>query len=181
MKQHIIFLGVFLFGINSFGAYSNNVICDYLENEKWDYSTNITLVGEQISDDTISLDKLLNIAVKYFFIRDINPNGYYVIKLCGGINGIKQTEKVRNHKLETFCFSVISSHFEDGQYNLYDEFVKGVKEVYTLNLGIEKEERLLLAQGALYMYMRNNETLKKLLLAEYEKQKNELSFVLRNE
>ena len=163
MKQHLIILVVFLFAINSFGAYSNNAIYDYLEKEKLDYPTNLTPVGEQISNDTISLDKLLNIAVKYFFIRDINPNGYYIIKLCGGINGIKQTEIERNLKLETFCFTVISSNFEDGQYNLYDEFVKGVKEVYKLNLGIEKEERLLRAQGALYMYMRNNETLKKLL------------------
>ena len=52
------------------------------------------------------------------------------------------------------------------------------KELYKINLGIENDDRLLRAQGAMYMFMRNNEILKELLLFEYENKKEYLPFVL---
>ena len=61
---------------------------------------------------------------------------------------------------------------------MYNEFVKGIKELYKINLGIENDDRLLRAQGAMYMFMRNNEILKELLLFEYENKKEYLPFVL---
>ena len=64
------------------------------------------------------------------------------------------------------------------QVRLYNEFVNGIKALYTLNLGIDANQRLLRAQGAMFMYMRNNEILKKALLATYRKKKDFLPFVL---
>jgi hypothetical protein len=128
--------------------------------------------------DTISMNELLNIAVKYFSIIKINKDGYYVGKVCTGINGIKQTEKERRPQVEAFCFTTIFNNYQGEQFNMYNEFVKGIKELYKINLGIENDERLLRAQGAMYMFMRNNEVLKKLLLFEYENKKKYLPFVL---
>lgn len=54
-----------------------------------------------------------------------------------------------------------------------------MEELYEINLGIENNDRLLRAQGALYMFMRNNEVLKELLLFEYENKKEYLPFVLK--
>jgi len=64
---------------------------------------------------------------------------------------------------------------------MYDKLVKGVKgvkEVYKINLGIDTDDRLLRAQGALYMYMRKNKALTELLLSEYKKRKEFLPFVI---
>ena len=61
---------------------------------------------------------------------------------------------------------------------MYDEFVKALKELYTVNLGIDKDERLLRSQGAMFMLMRNNSALKALLLELYEEKKSYLPFVI---
>jgi hypothetical protein len=132
----------------------------------------------QFVPDTISIDELLNIAVKYFFIRKITKEGNYVAKVCTGINGIKQTENERKPQVEAFCLTTIINNYQGKQFNMYNEFVKGIKELYKINLGIKNEERLLRAQGAMYMFMRNNEVLKRLLLFEYENKKKYLPFVL---
>lgn len=140
---------------------------------------------EKISDksnyipDTISMDEMLNIAVKYFSIIKINEDGHYVGKVCTGINGLKQTEKERKPQIEAFCFSTILNNYKAEQYNMYNEFVKGIKELYKINLGIESDDRLLRAQGAMYLFMRNNDKLNELLLSEYENKKEYLPFVLK--
>ena len=121
----------------------------------------------QFIPDTISMDELLNIAVKYFFIMKINEEGYYAGKVCTGINGIEQTEKERKPQIEAFCFATILNNYQGEQFTMYNELVNGIKELYKINLGIENEERLLRAQGAMYMFMRNNDNLKELLLFEY--------------
>lgn len=133
----------------------------------------------QFIPDTISMNGLLNIAVKYFSIIKINSDGYYVGKVCTGINGLKQTEKERKPQVEAFCFTTILNNYQGEQFNMYGEFVKGIKELYRINLGIEYDDRLLRAQGAMYMFMRNNEKLKELLLLEYENKKEYLPFVLK--
>lgn len=132
----------------------------------------------QFVPDTISMDGLLNIAVKYFYIMKISEEGYYAGKVCTGINGIKQTEKERKPQVEAFCFTTIMNNYQGEQFNMHNELVKGIKELYKINLGIENNDRLLRAQGAMYMFMRNNETLKELLLFEYENKNEYLPFVL---
>ena len=133
----------------------------------------------QFVPDTISMDGLLNIAVKYFLIRRITKEGYYAGKVCTGINGIKQTEKERKPQVEAFCFTTILNNYQGEHFNMYNELVKGIKELYKINLGIEDEERLLRAQGAMYMFMRNNDKLRELLLFEYENKKEYLPFILK--
>lgn len=128
--------------------------------------------------DTVSINELLNIAVKFFSIAKLTEKGDYVGKVCAGVNGLEQTESKRNPHLEAFCFSTILTHYTNEKFNLYQEFTKGIKALYTINLGINNEEKLLRAQGAMYMFMKNNNTLKTLLLTEYEKKKDFLPFVV---
>ena len=98
--------------------------------------------------------------------------------MCTGINGLKQTEKERRPQIEAFCFTTIFNNYRGEQFNMYDEFVKGIKELYKINLGIDDNDKLLRAQGAMYMFMRNNENLKELLILEYKKKKEYLPFIL---
>ncbi|MDA3820983.1 MAG: hypothetical protein PF590_11060 [Candidatus Delongbacteria bacterium] len=131
--------------------------------------------------DTITMDEMLDVAVKFFYIRGITKEGYYETQICIGINGIEVTTENRNSDLEAFCFSVIFSNFQSEENVVYDELVSGVKDVYKLNLGTDENEKLLRAQGAMYMYMRHNEKLKDLLIGEYMKREQNLTFVLKTE
>ncbi len=131
--------------------------------------------------DTVSMDELLNIAVKYFYVLKINEKGQYEAKICTGYNGIKETMKTRNPHVEAFCFSTIMNNYQGEKYNMNDEFVKGLRELYKISFGVDKDERLTRAQGAMYMFMRHNDILKELLLFEYENKKEILPFVLEVE
>jgi hypothetical protein len=137
-----------------------------------------SVINTNQKKDTITLEKLLDISVKYFSIYKIK-NDNYLGKVCGGINGIKQTEKDRFPFVEAFAFSTIFEHYRTEKFNMYNEFVKGIRELYKLELGIKNEEKLLRAQGAMYMFMRNNKTLKELLILEYRRKKRYLSFFLK--
>ena len=46
-------------------------------------------------------------------------------------------------------------------------------------MGVEKEDQILRAQGALFILMFQNETLKNALLSEYENNKQNLPFTLQ--
>jgi len=135
-------------------------------------------VEKSMTKDTILMDKMLDIAVKYFSINRINENGDFVGKVCAGLNDIEKTEKVRRAQLEAFCFSSILKNYKSTEFSMYDEFVSSVKELYKVNLGVSKDERLLRAQGAMYILMRKNENLKKMLIYEYEKNKENYPFIL---
>ena len=138
-------------------------------------------IDKKTPKDTITMDKLLNIAVKYFSIMKINEQGAYVGKVCVGLNDIKKTEIERKPFVEAFCFSSIFKHYQSDEFSMYDEFVKAIKELYKVNLGIDKDEKLFRAQGAMFLLMRNNENLKRMLRTEYDRQKEYLPFILADE
>jgi hypothetical protein len=135
-------------------------------------------IEKKVPKDSISMDQLLNVAVKYFSIIRLTEEGHYVGKVCVGLNDIRKTESKRKPFMEAFSFASILKHYQSDELSMYDEFVKSLKELYKVNLGIDKEERLLRAQGAMFLLMRNNENLKKMLKMEYEKQKKYLPFIL---
>lgn len=140
--------------------------------------------GKSKPRDTVTMNELLNIAVKFFLIMNINDKGSYIGKVCIGINGIKSTLEIRKPLIEAFCYASIYNNYfwnnyQGNEINLYDEFVKAIKEIYKLDLGTDKNEKLLRAQGAVFIIMRNNENLKKVLTREYEKYRDFLPFILK--
>ncbi|WHT40477.1 hypothetical protein QNH98_07930 [Myroides sp. mNGS23_01] len=128
--------------------------------------------------DTVSMDDILNVAVKFFHLTGVTPAGAYSSRICVGINALKQTEKKRSPFLEAFAFDVIINNLNNERYPFYDDFIQSVHKVYKLNLGIDEQEQLLRAQGALFIQMFQSVELHKLLLEEYERKKNILPFYL---
>jgi hypothetical protein len=129
--------------------------------------------------ETFSMDKVLDVAVKFFNINKITPEGYYSGKVCVGINGIKSTQKERSLQLEAFCFAAVFEGYQSPEFNLQGEFVKAIKELYKLQLGVDEKERLLRAQGGMFFLRRNNAQLRAALLHEYELRKAYLPFEIK--
>ena len=139
------------------------------------------VIDKTIPKDTITMNTLLNTAVKYFYVLKITEDGYYVGKVCGGLNGIAETETIRKPFIETFALASIIEHYTDEEYNMYNELVNVTSELYKINLGLDNKERLLRARGAVFMQMFYNQKLRDMLRYEYEQQKEYLTFVLRGE
>lgn len=134
-------------------------------------------VNDESTKAEYNTDNVLNIAIKYFSITGLQGNNY-MAKVCAGINDIKKTELTRKPQLEAFCFSAILEAMQpggDGQ--LMKDFTGRIRELYKMNLGVDREERLLRAQGAVFISMRNSLVLKKLLEEAYESKKESLPFV----
>lgn len=134
-------------------------------------------VKDKNAKTAYSTDNILNIAIKYFSITGLRGNNY-MAKVCAGINDIKKTEFNRKPQLEAFCFSAILEAMQPaGNGELMKDFTTRVRELYKMNLGVDREERLLRAQGAVFISMRNSPVLKKLLEEAYEIKKESLPFV----
>lgn len=129
--------------------------------------------------DTLSMDELLDVAVKFFAVTHIDDEDRLVGQLCTRANGHAYTQPKRDKKIESFCAGVIYTHVNDDEYNMFQEYKDALQEVNTLNLGLNKQDRLLRAQGALFMLMKMNPKLRALLRMEYENQKHMLHFYLK--
>ncbi|EKB04163.1 hypothetical protein HMPREF9711_02015 [Myroides odoratimimus CCUG 3837] len=140
------------------------------------YSSQV--IKKNSEKDTISMDEVLNVAVKFFNIDKITPNGEYSARICTGINDIKDTEIKRKPFIEAFAFYAVRKNLRNEKYDVYNYFIDSIKGIYKLNLGIDKEERLLRAQGALFIQMLQSDKLKELLEDEYNLNKEVLPFVL---
>ncbi|MGG5505790.1 MULTISPECIES: hypothetical protein [unclassified Myroides] len=129
--------------------------------------------------DTVTIDNVLNVAVKFFNITGINTQGHYTGRICVGIHALPKTEKKRSPYLEAFAFDAIINHLNSETYTFYDDYRESVYNVYKLNLGTNEEEQLLRTQGAIFIQMFQSPQLKQLLLDEYERKKDILPFILK--
>lgn len=139
----------------------------------------------RISDNSIKniqdkpsyhFDIVLDIATKFVKITGINEQGNYTLKVCVGVNDLERTQFKRYADIEAFCFLAIFNHYYDESNPLKDEIITEFYKIVPLSMGVEKEERILRAQGALMVLMYQNESFKQSLLKEYEDKKELLPF-----
>ncbi|NVK27421.1 MAG: hypothetical protein HWE14_05220 [Flavobacteriia bacterium] len=136
---------------------------------------NSKLNGES-GKDTVTTRDVMNLAVKYFSIIGLTPEGYYRGKVCAGWTEIPVTESKRDLLLEAFAFSAVFEHSMPSEFDVIEEFKTGLRKLYQLELGTDPEEKLMRARGALYMAMLDSEVLLELLQSEYEERKETLPF-----
>lgn len=125
-------------------------------------------------------DKIMDVAVKFIKIIDSDKEGSYVLKVCVGVNDLDKTQTERYADIEAFCFMTILYAYLNEERPLKDEIENEFYKVTDINMGIDKEERILRAQGALIVLMHQNQALKKALIEEYETNKEILPFSLTN-
>ena len=142
---------------------------------------------QRISDNSIKkiqdkpsydLDVVMDIATKFVKITGINEQGNYTLKVCVGVNDLEQTQVKRYADIEAFCFVSVFNAYLNKENPLKDEIIREFHKIVPLSMGIEKEERILRAQGALMVLMYQNESFKQALLKEYEDKKEILPFTI---
>ncbi len=149
----------------------------------------ITSLGDawqqKYKKDTVTINTLMDIAAHYFYLNKQTPEGYLGGHVCVGINALNALQTKRKPLIEPFVFKTIFDNYtgetSQDKYNMHDEFISAVKEIYNIDLGKINDKRLHLAQGAMLMYMYHNKVLKSLITDTYEKQKDSLPFVLKKE
>src|SRR6056297_39827 len=122
----------------------------------------------------ISKRRLKDIAVKFFYIKDIKENGEYIRKLCVKDNGIDETEKNRNLHIEAFCFDAFADSVQKF-IEIFDEVTNKIE----INLGLNKKEELLRTQGAVYYATSRNSKVMEILKDEYLRKKSYLPFKIK--
>ncbi|MDM1406307.1 hypothetical protein [Myroides sp. DF42-4-2] len=138
------------------------------------------VVDHTQAKDTVHMDKILNVAVKFFNLTGVTAEGAYSARVCVGINPLKNTERTRSPYLEAFAFDAIINNLRSESYPFYDYYIKAIQKIYKLNLGTNDQDQLLRAQGALFIQMLDSTDLQQLLKDEYERKKDILPFVLRS-
>ena len=136
-------------------------------------------VDKTTPKDTFSFEEILNIAVKFFAVTKIARNGYEG-KICIGFNEVATTETVRKPLLEAFCIASIFKSVKAKGLNVGGEFARSLQKLRKISFGINEQDRLLRAQGAMFMMMYNNEILSQVLRKEYDNQKDFLPFLLKD-
>jgi len=137
-----------------------------------------TLEPDKYPKDKIKFSYVHALSVKFFQIIDIDHNNSYIGKVCSGDNLISQTETVRNPHVEAFCFAAVFNNYQSEEFNLIAEFREAISQLYSVNLGNDKEEKILRAQGAVMLLMKNNKKLEQMLRTEYESKKDYLPFII---
>jgi hypothetical protein len=126
-----------------------------------------------IKKDTVSIDEVMSLAVRFFYPNKLVGNGSGVsMKFCIGTLSFADYEMERNYVLEAFLFQTLFSNYK----KLEKEYSKAVKHSINLNLSSIDEVKLHRIQGATWALLSKNDILKELVL-EYSKNQS-LPFVI---
>lgn len=160
---------------NTFKDYRNRLKQDTL------FVNTLQIISEnslkKIKDKPMyDFDNVLDVATKFIKIIDINAEGNYVLKICVGVNDLEKTQPKRFADIEAFCFMTIFNAYTNKNGTLKSEIINEFHKIVPINMGIDKQERILRAQGALMVLMYQNEVLKQVLKEEYEHKKELLPF-----
>lgn len=125
---------------------------------------------------TYKFSKILDFATKFIKITGITEKDQYTVRVCSGHTNISDTQEERLADIEAFCFVTILKAFAKKEGPLQTEVYKEFEKIVPLSMGIDRNDRLLRAQGAFFVLMYQNETLRDILKEAYEKDKKILPF-----
>jgi hypothetical protein len=126
-------------------------------------------------------DELMEVASKFFYCDQINPDTTVQSHVCVGINGLKETKWEKDYTLlSAFCFEAIFNNFDKDTSQVSETYILEKKKscekfrgnITTLDKYLEN------VKTELFIRMKNNTTLKKELLAYYESHKSDLAFAI---
>lgn len=130
---------------------------------------------------TFLQEELMEVASKFFFCSGVSEDTVITTHICVGLNGVKEANWNKDFTLlEAFCYEAIFSSFDDEDSEVMNAFLAVKKEsqnrffeqITTLEQYLE-DVKLEVFEG-----MRMNEVLKAHLLDYYDRNKENLPFVI---
>lgn len=143
----------------------------------------ISINSEKPIDEkrTYKFNDVMDIASNFVMIDKVTSQGNYGIKICTGINALEKTQPKRYADIEAFCFNAIYDYFQKNKSTFSDLVKEQIITISKLELGVDEQERILRAQGALMILMFNNERFRNVIISDYEQHKDILPFKIENQ
>ena len=124
-------------------------------------------------------DELMEVASKFFYCDKVLPDSSIQAHVCVGLNGVKEAKWEKDYTLlQAFCYEGIFNQFDNENSQIWDTFVSEKKksaDQFKMNI-TSPDQFLNDVKLELFKRMKNNDTLKKELLAYYELNKTNLAF-----
>lgn len=128
--------------------------------------------------------EVMDIASKFFFCDAVRPDTTIGLHICIGINGQEIKSKKDYTLLEAICFEAIFEKMfaSRGTSTKYmDNFSESVEKYSKINKGLAKsglESYLLKVRQDVYSDMKNDESLRETLFSFFERNKDNLPFIV---
>lgn len=130
-----------------------------------------------------SVDELMEVASKFFYCDKVRPDTTIQAHVCIGLNGVKEANWEKDYTLlEAFCFEGIFNGFDNDDSQIWDTFTAEIEkssQLFRSNIS-SLPQYLEDVKLDLFERMKNDEILKKELLAYYEANRNNLAFKIVN-
>lgn len=165
LVQDKTFNKYFLEAVNCFLGSKNKKIDDYVSSDKL----------------KISADSLITIASKFFFATKIKDDGFVLWHVCVGFNGYQnQNKQTMIPLIEAFSFMTVFNNLDNENFNFMLDFNNNKKNLEKESANFNNEEKLNYTRNNMYALMSKSESLKRLLIQEYQKKENILNFKIIN-
>lgn len=137
-------------------------------------SSGYTVEGWKTAKPVYSFDEMIDVAIKFFELKDIDSRGNFKTRIGISEDGLVKTLDQRKPLLEIYCLNVIKKQ----NYQAYQALNKARKAAEKLQLGLNESDRLLRAEGAIYALISQDERFRALLKAAYDKNATTLPFII---
>lgn len=149
-----------------FNQYFLPLIATYYQSQGY------TITGYNFEKPTYTFDEMMDVTVKYYEVTGVDSRGNFSTRLAISDNGLVNTLNVRRPLLESYCLYFIRQN----KYKAFRALEKAQIVISKLELGLRDGDKIKRAEGALYALISQDETLRKLLKADYEKNAAGLPF-----
>lgn len=137
-------------------------------------SKGYTITGFDYKKPSYSFATMVDVTVKYYEVQSIDSRGNFQTRLGIGDNGLVKTRTERLPLLESYCLYIIRQN----QYKAYKALEDAKKVVAQLQMGLSEGDQIKRAEGAIYALVSQDERLRDLLRADYERNAEGLPFVI---
>lgn len=114
---------------------------------------------------TVSLDRMMRTAVRFFYPDAITPGGIQA-HICVGINGVRDAEDGRDVVIEAFAYSAIFRDLLEPTHRVKQDFNEAARAMNAMDLSADTTTRLSRAQGVMWALMMRSERLRRVLASE---------------
>jgi hypothetical protein len=134
-------------------------------------TSGIDLAGYSVAAERekIDLDRVTNVAARFFYPDSIDEHGAINAHVCVGINGLRDLTGPRNLVLEAFVFAAVFAEMQKEKSRMRQDFLDEMETLPGLDLSSDPKVRLTRMQGAIWAHMARSRPLRRVLLSEYDR------------